>query len=489
MRAALASALVALVACYGAPAAAANAAPRPPNVLLIVVDDLNVDLGVYGNAQAKTPNIDALAAQGVRFTRAYVQYPQCNQSRASLLTGLYPDQTQVLDLTTHVRAHLPDVTTLPQHFRDHGYFTARVGKVFHQGVPEDIGTDGLDDARAWDVAINPRGVDRDVEDRIVSIVPPDKDERRFGAVLSWLDLDSADEQHTDGRVADEAIQLLERHQPGKSGKPFFLAVGFYRPHTPFVAPTAYFDRHPLDGIVPIHVPAGDRANKPVAALADRPYQAEMTDRQKREAIQAYHAAVSFMDAQAGRVVAALQRLGLADDTIVVFVSDNGYQLGTHGLWQKADLFENSNRVPLLIVAPGKLPAGATFDGLVELVDLYPSLVSLANLPPPPHALPGQVLPAVLLGQRPPLLAALSQAASGAQRTRPELRGKPVMGYSLRTRDFRYTEWADGSQGRELYNYRVDPGELENLAGSAEYRTLLERLQSELAAKRAAARSR
>lgn len=462
-----------------APPAPAEAT-RAPNVLLIVVDDLNTDLGIYGHPQVRTPHIDALARRGLRFTRAYAQYPQCNQSRASMLTGLYPHETGVLDLTTHFRNRLPDVTTLPQHFRRHGYFTARVGKVFHQGVPEDIGQDGLDDAPSWEVALNPSGIDRLVEDRIVTIVPPAQDRRRFGGVLSWLALDSEDREHTDGKVADEAIRLLEQHQPKETGRPFFLAVGFYRPHTPFVAPSRYFDLYPLEHIQPLQVPDRDRASKPVAALSDRPWQAEMSDLQKRQAIQAYHAAISFMDAQAGRLLATLERLDLVRDTLVVFVSDNGYQLGAHGLWQKTDLFEGSTRVPLILAAPGRLDGGGVHEGVVELVDLYPTLVKLAGLPPPPHALPGQDLLAAFSGKSPARIGAASVALSGAHRTRPELRGRSIIGQTLRTADFRYTEWNRGEEGRELYDYRNDPGEIDNLAGATDFRGLIQQLQAELA---------
>ncbi|MEE4218730.1 MAG: sulfatase-like hydrolase/transferase, partial [Xanthomonadales bacterium] len=274
----------------------AEEATLPPNVLLVVVDDLNTDLGAYGHDLVQTPNIDRLASQGVLFMRAYAQYPQCNQSRSSFLTSQYPDQLEVLSLKEHFRDAQPDVVTLPQHFRNNGYLTARVGKIFHQGVPPEIGQDGLDDAASWDLVINPAGVDIRVDEHIVSIVPPELDKRSFGGTLSWLRLDS-DELHTDEIGAVEAIRLLEAFHPRKTGKPLFLALGFYRPHTPYVAPGRWYDVYPPDRIKLAEVPAGDRENKPVAALADRRFQAEMTEEQKRQAIQGYYASISFVDEQ------------------------------------------------------------------------------------------------------------------------------------------------------------------------------------------------
>jgi len=463
-------------------AACTPVAELPPNVLMIIVDDMNTNLGSYGHPVVQTPNIDKLASQGVLFTHAYAQYPQCNQSRVSLLTGLYPDQTQVLSLKEHFRDELPDVVTLPQLFRNNGYFTARVGKVFHQGVPNEIGSDGMDDPVSWDEVVNPRGIDVEVDEQIISIVPPEKDKRSFGGTLSWLSLAGTDRQHTDEIGADEAIRLLEENNPQKTGKPFFLALGFYRPHTPFIAPEAYFDLYPLEQIQPVEVPPGDRENKPVAALADRKYQADMTDLQKRQAIQAYYASISFVDVQLGRVTAALDRLGLADNTVIVFVSDHGYQLGLHGLWQKRDLFENSTRTPLILVAPHQVLPGSKSSDLTELIDIYPTLLSLAGLDSPAGQLQGNNLLAIVNGQRPPREAALSQSWSAAYLTRPKMRDKPIMGYSIRTGQFRYTEWAGGKEGVELYNYDLDPVEFRNLAADKDYQNQLESIKSLLAEK-------
>jgi arylsulfatase A-like enzyme len=456
--------------------AAADPGAQPPNVLLIVVDDLNTAIGAYGHEKVQTPAIDRLADRGVLFERAYAQYPQCNQSRASFLTGRYPDQTGVLSLKEHFRAKLPEAITLPQYFRDNGYFTARVGKIFHQGVPPEIGEDGLDDHVSWDLAINPAGVDIRVDEQIVSIVPPEHDHRAFGGTLSWLSLDS-DEPHTDEIGADEAIRILREFHPSRTDQPLFLALGFYRPHTPYVAPTRFFDRYPPASVELAVVPPGDRENKPVAALADRPYQADMSETQQRQAIQGYYAAISFMDEQLGRVLDALDASGLADNTIIAFLSDHGYQLGAHGLWQKKDLFENSLRTPLIVAAPGQLEAGSRSLVPVELLDLYPTLTALAGLDAPASAVEGQNLVPVLAGAGTGRKSALSQSWSAAHLVRPERRGMKVMGYSIRTDRYRYTEWKRGEEGGELYDYVKDPAEYRNLVDDEEYQIV----RAELAA--------
>ena len=282
--------------------------------------------------------------------------------------------------------------------------------------------------------------------------------------------------------ASEAIGLLEENHPGKTGKPFFLALGFYRPHTPFVAPAEFFDLYPLEHIEPVTVPPGDRENKPVAALADRKYQAQMTQLQKKQAIQSYHASISFIDTQLGRVTSALKQLGLDSDTLVVFVSDHGYQLGSHGLWQKKDLFENTARTPLIMVAPEQLEAGLKSPLVTELVDIFPTLVSLAGLKMPETRLEGQDLRAVLNGDQQGRGFALSQSSSAAHLTRPEWKDKDIMGYSIRTDQYRYTEWGGGDYGSELYDYYEDPAEFDNLAGKSGYEDINRKLKQLLDSK-------
>ncbi len=432
----------------------ARADDAPLNVLLIVSDDLNCDLGCYGHPLVKSPNIDRLAARGVRFERAYCQYPVCNPSRASFMTGLYPEQTGVLSNAQNFRDRWPELVTLPQHFRNHGYYAARVGKIYHYGVPMQIGTSGVDDPASWNEMVNPRGMDREVHDRIHTL-----QEGQFGGTLSWLNLDTADHEQTDGIGAEAAGRLLADHHPRRTGKPFFLAVGFYRPHTPYVAPSKYFDLYSRDEIEPVMEVPNDRDDIPPAALADRKGQRELTVDQRKEIIQAYYASISYMDAQVGRVLEQLEELELADRTVVVFTSDHGYHLGAHGLWQKGDLFEGSCHVPLIISVPGLPTAGSTCDDVAELVDLYPTLADVCGLDRPDH-LRGISLKPLLEDP-----AAVGRTAAYTVSTsRGRVQGKRPLGRSLRTRQYRYTEWGhDGEFGIELYDYESDPDEIVNLA--------------------------
>jgi uncharacterized sulfatase len=413
---------------------------KPVNVLFIAIDDL-------ANDCTHTPHIGRLAASGVRFERAYNQIPLCNPSRASVLTGRRPDATQIYDLDRHFREALPDVITLPQLFRQSGWFTARVGKIYHYDVPNGIGTDGLDDKASWQLVVNPTG--RDVTDQ--KLITNPTPQKPVSAALSWLAADGSDEEQTDGMIATEAIQLLEKHRE----EPFFLGVGFFRPHTPFVAPKKYFDLHPLDSIRLPEAPANDRDDIPVAAFAHKnPIPNYGLDELTcRKALQAYRASVSFADAQIGRVLDALDKLHLADNTIVVLWSDHGYHLGEHlGIWQKRTLFEESARAPLIIRAPGAQGNGRSCSRIVEFIDIYPTLADLASLKVPP--LDGKTLR--------PLLDDPAKTWNHHAITQI-LRPAQVMGRTIRTERWRYTEWNEGSNGLELYDHQNDPHELKNLA--------------------------
>ena len=442
-----------------------------PNVLFIVSDDLNNDLGCYGHSLVKSPNIDRLSKRGLRFDLAYCQYPVCNPSRASFLTGVYPEQTGALTNGFNFRKKLPYVVTLPQSFMKQGYFVARVGKIFHYGVPLQIGTAGMDDAASWNQVINPIGIDRTKLDLVKTLQPG-----RYGGTLSWLNIPSEDDDHTDGQGAIAAIKLMEEHHPMKTGKPFFLAVGFYRPHTPYVAPSHYFDLYPQAKIQPVLEKEGDRDDIPVAALADRPKQRELTIPQRKEIIQAYYASTSLMDSQVGRLLDALDRLKLTSNTIIVFVSDHGYHLGAHGLWQKGDLFEGSCRVPLVIADPRQKIQQNRIQTPVELIDIYPTLLELCGLPHQKH-LRGKSL--VTLWSNPdhqPRKTALTVAWSRAASMHKEVRGKKILGHSIRTARYRYTEWKGGQFGRELYDYQTDPQEFTNLAEKPEHEELVKQMQ-------------
>ena len=265
------------------------------------------------------------------------------------------------------------------------------------------------------------------------------------------------------------------------------SFGFYRPHTPYVAPSPYFDLYPLDRIDPVMEQPGDRDDIPVAALADRPKQRDLTVEQRREIIQAYYDSTSFMDAQVGRLLDALERLDLAEQTIIVFVSDQGYHLGHHGLWQKGDLFEGSVRVPLIVAVPASRHAGAATEALVELVDLYPTLVDLTGLPQPPHLAGLSITPILDDPAHAGRDAALTVARSRARWTRPDMPNRTIMGYTIRTPRFRYTEWNDGADGVELYDYETDPQEYTNLADTPEQAETVARLKELLHTRKRAAR--
>lgn len=453
----VAGGIVFLLAGSGHGAESGPAAPL--NVLFIAVDDLAGTLGCYGDPVARTPHIDGLASRGVLFERAYCQLPLCNPSRASLLTGLRPDQIRVYDLDRHFRAERPDVITLPQLFRNHGWFTARVGKLYHSNVPAGIGTDGLDDPPSWDLVVNPKGRDVTDEPLIFNAEP----HRKISAALSWLAAAGDDTEQTDGLVASEAIRLLAEHHD----QPFFLGVGFFRPHTPYVAPRRYFEQQPLEKITIPPAPENDRDDIPVAAFAHNnpvPHYG-LPVATCLQAKRAYYASVAFVDAQVGRLLAALERHKLSDRTVVVLWSDHGYHLGEHGgIWQKRTLFEESTRAPLIIVAPDRSGNGRVCRRVVEFIDIYPTLAELCGLSARPDPRPAGRSLVPLLDQ-PSLPAADWQGGAISQVLRPadNRLPTPVMGRSIRTADWRYTEWNEGRAGRELYHHPSDPGEFNNLA--------------------------
>ena len=324
-----------------------RAADSRPNVLFLISDDLNNSLGCYGHPLVKSPNIDRLAERGVRFDRAYCQYPLCGPSRNSLLTGLYPNATGIHQNQQIFRQTIPHQDSLPQAFRRAGYFAGRIGKLYHYNVPRSIGTNGHDDPGSWELELNPAGCDRLIEEPDIFTLRPGN----FGGTLSWYASPRPDAEHTDGLNAADAQWVLERC--AKQSRPFFLAVGFFRPHTPYVSPEEYFTHYPKDEMPLVKGVAEDVKDIPADALASHKKEHDkLTDDLRRQAKQAYFASIEFMDAQVGHVLDTLDRLGLAENTIVVFTSDHGYHLGEHGLWQKMSLFEEAARVPLIIAAPG-----------------------------------------------------------------------------------------------------------------------------------------
>ena len=323
------------------------------NVLFIMTDDLNCDLGSYGHSQVISPNIDKLASQGILFENAHNQYPLCGPSRASFMTGMYSDQTMHTTLNVDIRTTTPDVVTLGQRYRQQNYRSVRIGKIFHYDNPGSIGSSSSDDIYTWDYTINPWGRDKEEEYKINTL-----SERQYGGTLSWLEADGNDEEQTDGIVATEAVEQLEKFS--KNGQSFFLAVGFFKPHTPYVAPKKYFDLYEKEDMVIPYTGVSDEYLKSIPTPAARSIRAKKDQIKlnlksnkelSKEIKEAYYATISFMDAQIGRVLDKLEKTGLDKNTIVVFSSDHGYHLGEHGYWQKQTLFDNSTRVPLIFSGP------------------------------------------------------------------------------------------------------------------------------------------
>jgi iduronate 2-sulfatase len=476
----------------------AFAAEPRKNVLLLVSDDCGTRMGTYGGP-ALTPNIDALAREGVRFDRAYCQYALCNPSRTSFLTGLRPDTTGVYDNAKEFRKVIPDIVTLPQMFKNNGYSVARIGKLYHYGVPKEIGTDGLDDPQSWEQVWNPRGRDCDDEDKIFSIgvsagSSADKAKGKqgqvlvgtgnYGGTLSWLAAEGTDAEQTDGKIAAKAIEFLQE----KRAKPFFLAVGFFRPHTPYVSPKKYFESYPKDKVELVPDPTADRASKPQVALSNTAVaNYGMTEDTQRIAKQAYLASMSFMDAQFGLVLAELKKQGLDKNTLVIFISDHGYNLGEHGLWQKRSLYEDSARVPFIIRDPDNKVVGQSTQRVTELLDLYPTVADLCGLAPDKRAQGKSLRPLLEDPRRPWANVAYTQVdfsaankdatfSGGKQKKAPARK----VGRSVRTERYRYTEWNGGEDGVELYDHDKDPKELTNVAKDPAYAQTVNDLKATLA---------
>ena len=435
------------------------------NLLFIASDDLNHSMSTFGHELVKTPNLDRIAKQGVRFNQAYCQFPLCSPSRTSLMTGLSPDATKVYNLTTHFRETVPNVVTLGQLFQKNGYHSARVGKIFHYGNPGQIGTDGLDDAPSWNQRVNPRGIDKDEEGKLTNYTP----KRGLGSALSYYASPARDEEHTDGKVAGESIRILEENQR----RPFFLAAGFYKPHCPFIAPSKYFDRVPLDQVKLVPFEEWEMNIAPKWAYFTRPSNWDLTEKQRLEVMRAYYATILFLDAQVGRLLDAVEKMKLAEQTTIVFWSDHGYHLGEHGQWMKQMLFEPAARTPMIIAGAGVKARGQSCRRCVELLDIYPTVAELCGLSGTPGNLHGSSLKGLL--EKPGMewkRSAMSQVDRGID-------GKRVMGYSIRNERYRYTMWDRGNEGEELYDYAGDPRETTNLAIDAQAAVLKAEMRGEL----------
>jgi len=443
-------------------ATALHAADRP-NILFIAIDDLRPELNCYGASQIQSPNIDRLAEQGTLFERAYVQVPVCGASRASLLSGVRPAPDRFLSYKTKLEEDLPGVSTLPQWFKENGYETRGMGKIFHHG------SDTRE--RSWSewIEMKTAGNWRNYLTKENKALETADNGKRG---LPYEKADVPENAYRDGQIAERAIEQLGQLKGGE--KPFFLAVGFVKPHLPFNAPTKYWDMYDAADIDLADNPyqpknAPDRAMHNFGELrhySGIPDKGPVDDEMARKLVHGYYACVSYTDAQVGKVLTELDRLGLRENTVVILWGDHGFHLGEHGLWCKHCNFEKVMHAPLMISAPG-YPRGQRTDALVEFIDIYPTLVQLAGLPLPSH-LQGQSLVPLLKNQDAPWDdAAFSRWYDG---------------YSVITERYIFTQWINKQgqpQERMLYDLEADPGENVNIAEAPENADLVEELRQKV----------
>lgn len=459
-----------------------------PNVLLIISDDLNTRIGPYMDLDKHTPHLDRLASEGVRFTRTYCQFPLCGPSRASFMSGLYSETNKVTG-NSHVlgsfRAVNPKLANHPSmagFFKEQGYYTGRVSKIFHMGVPGGIerGEPGGDDPDSWDYAYNVLGPETMSHGELELLSPGNL---HYGSNFAQMIIpDEQEETQADYMAVSQAIAFLENRtrplapngtnkQRLKPDAPFFLGVGLVRPHVPLIAPENCFEPYPAAEMeVPDYV-IGD--NVPQAALRNRNNNRQKMDElQKQKAISAYMASVRFMDQQVGRLMDALDRLDIRKETIVVFISDHGYNLGEHDCWSKHSLWEGVARVPLIIAHPEyKKQHGTSSKEISELIDLYPTLTELCGLKEKqPKILQGESLAGIIKGDKTKLNKTMAYTITGKN------------GASVRTDRYRYTRWGELAEkvNEELYDHNNDPEEHINLVDDkgkqevlVEMRSLLE----------------
>jgi iduronate 2-sulfatase len=452
----------ALVLTAGAAAApAASTGTKALNVLFVVVDDLRPELGCYGVKEVVSPNFDRLAARGMLCRNAYAQYPVCNPSRASFLSGMRPDECGIVSNTVPFRTKLPDTVSLPQLFRQNGYFTAGIGKIFHLGQDRQGKQVLFQDPLSWDYFLD------SLHDAPKSGRTGEGRNLTDGRLkwCEWRAANGDDDDQPDGLNTSAALRILEENHD----KPFFIALGLHKPHDPFVAPKKYFDLYP-EGSTKLADEPRDRSPQVRYAIPNSTDFETFTDKERREFKRAYHACVSFADAQFGRLLEAMDRLELWENTMVIVIGDHGYHLGEHGWWNKVTVYELGARSPMMVWMPGAKGMGKPTSAIIEFVDLYPTLIDYAGLKAP-HKLSGTSLRPVFDDpEHPGKEAAFTQVN----------RGKNV-GRSVRTKRWRYTEWGpDGKSGIELYDHQADPREYHNLVDQPKYSKPRKKLANYLA---------
>jgi len=420
------------------------------NVLFIVVDDLNTTVGCYGHPLVKTPNVDKLANKGIRFKHAYSNYAVCGPSRGSFLTGLKPESIGILDNRTPLQSVLGDRVTLPNLFRQNGFYTMSLGKIFH-------GSKDHNDPDAWDeiygysaTELGKKGETRNITDGVLKW-------------CHWKAAEGDDEDQADGQIAKKAVEFIKT----KKEKPFFLAVGFHKPHDPFIAPKKYFDMYLLEDCDPPVLPEGWKPPYKHTLPGATTVFNKFTDQDKREFLRSYYACTSFMDAQVGKLLEALKESGQMENTLIVFFGDHGYHLGEHNWWNKVAVFEKGTNPPFIIAGQSVGKKGVDSDAMFEYIDIYPTLANLFQLENTPDYLEGKSFAEVIEDPALPFRDEVRAIIS---------RGE-MLGRMVKNENYRYVEWDNGKKGRELYDQKNDPIEYNNLAENPEYLSVVTEMRT------------
>lgn len=420
------------------------------NVLFIIIDDLKPTLGTYNHPLVKTPNIDQLAKSGVQFNNAHCNFAVCGPSRGSFMTGLRPETLGILNNTTPLLPLIKDKTTLPHLFKKNGFETLGMGKTFHDKEPDH------EDHKAWDAyykfATNEIGKTGEQRNLTNGKLP----------WCYWQATEGTDDDQEDGMIAKKAVELIKT----KRDKPFFLAVGFKKPHDPFVAPKKYFDMYPLEDCNPPEVPEGWQRAYPHSFPKWAETFDQFKDNDMREMLRSYYACTSFMDAQVGRVLDALKETNQLDNTLVVFFGDHGYHLGEQKWWNKVTIYEEGTNAPFIMAGNAVRKKGIKSDAMFEFIDIYPTLAEIMNLENTPDYLEGKSFAKVVAD---PELPFKNEVYAVARR-------KNIMGRMVKNKNWRYIEWNNGNNGRELYSQNSDPGEYQNLADNSEFASAIEEMK-------------
>lgn len=424
---------------------------RDMNLLFIVVDDLNTTLGCYGHPVVQTPHIDRLAASGIQFSHAYCNFAVCNPSRSSFLTGMTPETTTIQDNRVSLQSVIGDWVTMPALFKQNGYYTMSLGKIFHGNKPEH------NDMEAWDeiygfgaTETGKKGEGRNLTDGTLKW-------------CRWRAAEGDDEDQADGLMAKKAVEFIK----AEHDQPFFLAVGFHKPHDPFVAPKKYFDLYPLEDCDPPPIPEGWEPPYKHTLPGETAQFNKFTEQEKREFLRSYYACCSFLDVQVGKVLSALEESGQLDNTLIVLFGDHGYHLGEHNWWNKVTIFEKGTNAPFIVAGPTVGKKGGRSDAMFEFIDIYPTLADVFELEHTPDNLEGKSFASVLKDPSLPF-----RTEVRAMTRRGEMRGMMV-----KNARWRYVEWDEGKQGIELYDQLNDPVEYHNLADDQAYSNIISEMKS------------